>query len=291
MARCLFFCRAWCKLLARLTILTLLGIPCAYGSDRTICNELARQIEFDNGLPHNILKSIALVEAGRRDSDGLLKPWPWALNHAGKSLFFDTKSDALLYLNNHISAKFKNIDVGCMQINVRWHKENFSSFDAMIDPQSNIQYAAKFLSNLKEVHGNWEDAIKHYHSSTPKLNVKYFAKVEKAWLNIGRNTPITRNAILRIDEKNIYLGNRSPLPKVPKLNKKKNLDANRQEMLNSSRDENNYKDNEIYLNATLIENNEMFDKLELKRYIKYNSAYLGKNIDMILLFREEFSKN
>ncbi len=72
---------------------------------------------------------------------------------------------------------------------------------------------------------------------------------------------------------------------------KKNLDGNEEEMLKFIKYKGIDQDNQIYLNAVLIENDEMYDKVELKRYIKYKSAYLAKNIDMILLFREEFSEN
>jgi hypothetical protein len=46
-----------------------------------------------------------------------------------------------------------------------------------------------------------------------------------------------------------------------------------------------------YLNAVLIETKKEDDTEEFKRYIKHRSAYLGKKIDMILLFRKEFSQN
>ena len=106
-----------------------------------------------------------------------------------------------------------------------------------------------------------------------------------------KSSPLQRNASLFIDEDKIYLDNRIGESATQKIDKKKNLDANRQEMLTSNEEEIMREDNEIYFNATLIKSNRMFDKVELKRYIKYNSAYLGKNIDMILLFREEFSQN
>ena len=46
-----------------------------------------------------------------------------------------------------------------------------------------------------------------------------------------------------------------------------------------------------YLNAVLIPPKKEDDTEEFKRYIKHRSAYLGKKIDMILLFRKEFAKN
>ncbi|MEY8882549.1 hypothetical protein [Donghicola sp. XS_ASV15] len=43
-----------------------------------------------------------------------------------------------------------SIDVGCMQVNYRWHGEGFSSLEDMFDPAANTAYAAEFLTRLKE---------------------------------------------------------------------------------------------------------------------------------------------
>ena len=275
-------------------ICLLLALSCSkplFGNENLICNELARKIEVEYNLPTNILASIAVVEAGRRQHDGSIKPWPWSLNHAGKSLFFDNKTQALEYLKTNITSKFRNIDVGCMQINVRWHQEQFKSFSAMIDPRNNIEYAASFLIHLKEVHGSWEYAIKHYHSATPKLHKKYYAKVEKAWseksgMNLG-----VRNVSLFNEESISYSISSDTKHDMVGSSAKKDLEESKKGMLKFLRPELTDQDNQIYLNAELIDNSGMYDKEELKQYIKYKSAYLRDNIDMILLFREEFLKN
>ena len=82
---------------------------------------------------------------------------------------------------NAVSNGSKNIDVGCMQLNYRWHKGAFNSLDDMFDPEKNIQYAAKFVKELYGRHQNWEDVIKHYHSNKKKFNVPYYQKVSKVW--------------------------------------------------------------------------------------------------------------
>ena len=128
-----------------------------------------------------MLSSISRVEAGRKLSSGEVKGWPWSINHAGKGLYFETKKGALKYLKNAVSNGSKNIDVGCMQLNYRWHKGAFSSLDDMFDPEKNIQYAAKFVKELYGRHQNWEDVIKHYHSNKKKFNVPYYQKVSKVW--------------------------------------------------------------------------------------------------------------
>ena len=264
-----------------------------FANDRVICEEIARKVEIENNLPKNILTSISLVEAGRKHDDGVVKSWPWSLNHAGKSLFFATKETAVEYLTKNITPKFKNIDVGCMQINVRWHRENFRSLSTMIDPRQNIDYAAEFLTNLKSVHGSWEKAIKHYHSATPKLNVKYYAKVQQAWSHKTKNNPLVQTASLSLDNKIVYPSTK-PLeldytnfdPYPSKAN-----DQSAEELIDFSSVRLVNAHNDTYSDPFLIENEKVDENEELRRYIKLKSAYLEKKIDMILLFREEFSKN
>ena len=36
-----------------------------------------------------------------------------------------------------------NIDVGCMQLNYRWHNKFFSNLSEMINPIKNVDYGAK----------------------------------------------------------------------------------------------------------------------------------------------------
>ena len=145
------------------------------------CEKIANRIESETNLPIHLLSSISRVEAGRKLSSGEVKGWPWSINHAGKGLYFETKKGALKYLKNAVSNGSKNIDVGCMQLNYRWHKGAFSSLDDMFDPEKNIQYAAKFVKELYGRHQNWEDVIKHYHSNKKKFNIPYYQKVSKVW--------------------------------------------------------------------------------------------------------------
>ena len=150
-------------------------------SNKPDCENIANLIESKANLPSHLLSSISRVEAGRKLSTGEVKGWPWAINHAGKGLYFETKEGALKYLKNAVANGSRNIDVGCMQLNYRWHNEAFNSLDDMFDPEKNIIYAAKFVKELYERHQNWEDVIKHYHSNKEKFNIPYHKKVAKVW--------------------------------------------------------------------------------------------------------------
>ena len=191
MARCLqirgmpyFFLLSFSKLFITSFLYVFFAIGLGWSVDLTNkpnCEKIANRIESETNLPIHLLSSISRVEAGRKLSSGEVKGWPWSINHAGKGLYFETKKGALKYLKNAVSNGSKNIDVGCMQLNYRWHKGAFSSLDEMFDPEKNIQYAAKFVKELYGRHQNWEDVIKHYHSNKKKFNVPYYQKVSKVW--------------------------------------------------------------------------------------------------------------
>jgi soluble lytic murein transglycosylase-like protein len=56
------------------------------------------------------------------------------------------------------------IDVGCMQINYRWHGDRFASVTEMFDPVHNIDYAARFLRELRAREGTWTLAVARYNA-------------------------------------------------------------------------------------------------------------------------------
>ncbi len=149
--------------------------------DTLRCEYLAIEAEKKYGLPKNILLSIARVESGYKKVDGITRAWPWTLNAGGDSAYFQTKEDALYSLEKRIKKGVTNIDVGCMQLNFRWHKDFFNNLSDMITPTKNVDYAAKFLYRLHQRHGSWEKAVKHYHSSKSKYNLKYYRKVKTVW--------------------------------------------------------------------------------------------------------------
>ena len=145
------------------------------------CMAFARAAEQRYGLPDGILQSISTVEASRIQADGSYKAWPWTLNDTGTGLFFDNREQVLEYLDVHMTNPDTSIDIGCMQINTKWHGAFFETFDEMLDPASNIAYAAGFLTDLYYAHGSWNEAIRHYHSSDQRKNDPYLKRVLAIW--------------------------------------------------------------------------------------------------------------
>jgi hypothetical protein len=155
------------------------------------CERMAEQAGRLAGLPDGLLPAIARIESGR-GRGGAVRAWPWTLNHAGKGMYFDTAAETLDYLRNATSGGRTNIDVGCMQINHRWHGENFPSLEAMLNPETNIAYAIVFLKDLRERHGSWAEAVRHYHSPDENRGARYYAAFSRAHARItgGDDGPV-----------------------------------------------------------------------------------------------------
>lgn len=140
-----------------------------------ICLLAAERAATQTGVPLDVLAALTLTETGRAQ-EGSLKPWPWALNEAGKSLWFESRSEALDYLVAATEGGTTNIDVGCFQINYRWHGDAFRSLEEMVDPGANALYAARLIKRLYAESGSWVDAAGAYHSGTPDLAERYLAR-------------------------------------------------------------------------------------------------------------------
>ena len=142
-----------------------------------ICLAEAKRAEVRHGIPSGLLQSITRVESGRKMVTGEYMPWAWTLNDRGEGLFFDDRNSALAYLRDAMAAPGHSVDVGCMQVNTKWHAEGFLDIADMLDPVHNASYAAGFLLDLHAAHQSWDDAVKHYHSSEPRKNVAYHRRV------------------------------------------------------------------------------------------------------------------
>ncbi|WP_340108152.1 lytic transglycosylase domain-containing protein [Pikeienuella sp. HZG-20] len=137
-----------------------------------ICDAAAAIGAARGPAPVEILRALTRTETGRR-LDGALRPWPWTVNMEGEGFWFDSRAEALAFVKARHAEGARSFDVGCFQINFRWHGEAFASIDAMFDPVENAGYAARFLSELKAEGGDWRDAVGKYHSRTPSFAAKY----------------------------------------------------------------------------------------------------------------------
>lgn len=74
---------------------------------------------------------------------------------------------------SNISNGISSFDVGCFQINYKWHGQNFDSLRQMTNPMANARYAALFLRKLYIEFGNWDSAAGAFHSRTEAHAERY----------------------------------------------------------------------------------------------------------------------
>lgn len=129
-------------------------------------------------IPNNILLGIGLQEAGTR-RDGVLTVWPWAANAEGTGRLLDSRAQAMSWVRAQLANGVRSIDVGCMQINLRWHPEAFTSLEEGFDPDRNADYAARFLRDLYRRTGSWTLAAGSYHSFTPEMRDRYLTSLRR----------------------------------------------------------------------------------------------------------------
>ena len=153
------------------------------------------------GVPEQVMLAISLTETGRR-MDGHMRPWPWTVNMEGKGVWFDTQPEALAYVRREFARGARSFDVGCFQINYRWHGQAFASIDEMFEPLANARYAAKFLGELYEEFGDWTLAAGAFHSRTPRYARKYKARFTRirAGLEDLNDAVIPEPAVLAISD-------------------------------------------------------------------------------------------
>jgi soluble lytic murein transglycosylase-like protein len=144
------------------------------------------------GVPAGILYAVGLTETGKR---GSLQPN--ALNIEGKAVFPRSREEAVA---TFLAARREGktlIDIGCMQIDHKYHAAEFRSLQDMFDPAQNVDYAARFLADLHARHVTWSMAVARYHAgpdNDPAQKV-YVCRViaNMVATGFGRWTPNARN--------------------------------------------------------------------------------------------------
>jgi hypothetical protein len=143
--------------------------------------ETARN-ERTYGIPKALLDSVSIVESGRYDQARRATiAWPWTIMAEGQGRFLPTKAEAVAEVKRLKAKGVKNIDVGCMQVNLMYHPQAFANLDDAFEPAHNVAYAARFLKGLYEATKHWPTAASYYHSQEPTRAATYRDKLMKVW--------------------------------------------------------------------------------------------------------------
>jgi len=148
----------------------------------TMCAKATNRIERQEGIPRQLLRAISKAESGRfHTGKQVVMAWPWTVMAEGRGRYLDTKADAIAEVEALRARGVKNIDVGCMQVNLQHHPGAFASLEDAFDPLTNVTYAASFLKTMAAEHGSWAKAAAYYHSQNPARYRGYRSKVREIW--------------------------------------------------------------------------------------------------------------
>ncbi|GAB2182790.1 transglycosylase SLT domain-containing protein [Roseibium sp. LAB1] len=134
------------------------NVPAA-AETQNVCEREMISAARKYNVPLGVLYAVGLTETGRRNS-----LYPYALNIEGKSVFPPSRQAAKQDVIDAQQHGKKLIDIGCMQINHHYHGDQFRSVDQMLEPRANVQYAARFLKDLRRRQGSWTMAVARYHA-------------------------------------------------------------------------------------------------------------------------------
>ena len=170
-----------------LVLLALLsGSPAAMASvgagDADLCAEAIARSEAAGSLPAGLLTAVAVNESGRYDRERRgVAPWPWTVNNAGDGRYFASKAEAITHVRRLQAAGERNIDVGCMQINLMHHPDAFASLEDAFEPGRNVAYGARYIRALEEETRSWDRAVERYHTADAERGRAYRERVYRRW--------------------------------------------------------------------------------------------------------------
>ena len=147
--------------------------------DHNVCVKYILEAQEKYKIPNNLLLAISIQESGRRTEDGILTSWPWTINSSGTGRWFKTKDEAIEWLNLRKSEGINSNDIGCMQINLRWHPNAFNTIEDGFNPEINVDYSARLLRDLYDNAGDWWEAAGRYHSFTQEKKDIYLNNLKK----------------------------------------------------------------------------------------------------------------
>ncbi len=139
-----------------------------------LCEREMKQAAAKYKIPLGILYAVGLTETG---IGGHLHAY--ALNLQGDTVYSLGKEQAIRRFNAAKASGMRLIDIGCMQLNYFYHGNRFSSVEQMFDPHSNVDYAARYLKDLKESEGTWTIAVARYNAgkNNDPAQKRYVCKV------------------------------------------------------------------------------------------------------------------
>lgn len=146
----------------------------SYGQGGDSCETAIAAAERKYRLPPYLLHAIALTESGQNN-----RPYPYAMNIMGQGYYARSIEEMVNVVMRYGAGS--SIDVGCVQVNLRYHGRRFSDWRTLLYPTANAEYAAYHLLELFREKGSWSAAVGAYHSRTPWRGANYACLVSRRY--------------------------------------------------------------------------------------------------------------
>lgn len=149
------------------------------GSKTTLRNTLWGQVARRHSIDPYILYAVALTESRKNDGQNRVIPSPWAINNAGNAFIPGSQQEAEALLYQLMDQGKRNIDIGIMQVNLRWHGHRVAKPEQLLIPTTNLEIGASVLSEaIQSAPGNLAHGIGRYYSWKNELAaIQYGQKV------------------------------------------------------------------------------------------------------------------
>ena len=103
-----------------------------------------------------LVYSVALAESASGRGNGSISPWPWTLRVPGLPFYAKSEDQAKAKLAEFQQQYGRAIDVGFMQVSVRWNGHRVSSPAELLDPETNVMVGAE---------DTWKEMVERVYAS------------------------------------------------------------------------------------------------------------------------------
>ncbi len=143
------------------------------------------QVGQEKNIDPFLLYAVALCESGFNPaSTRHTSPYAWTLRTPDKAIYAKNQTDAERHLERQLK-KSRAIDIGLMQINLRWHGHRVAKPTDLLDPLTNLRVGAAILNENFARHPNdLIVAIGQYHSFIPKRSRSYGMTVWRVYQSL-----------------------------------------------------------------------------------------------------------
>lgn len=158
------------------------------GSPQTLLAEVdLKGIAARYGLDPVLLYSVALAESARL-VDGLqVAPWPWTIRSSKYGpKYFENQQQAKEHLAKLLKEGVENIDVGAMQVNLKYHRDKIDDPFRLLEPDYNVSLGAYILRQALDSVRDPVMAVGRYHSSDTVRAYVYGYRVWQIYHRVSR---------------------------------------------------------------------------------------------------------